>query len=345
MSNTSYKPTSLLPAVYPVEEHALDIANAKRVEQLRLEMQTIKTLANPRTCPVKFLPLLAHSFGSDFYWELEDLNEAEQREMIANSLQLHRRKGTRWAVEKVLSVLGVDTEITEWWEDKEDLLGIKPTEPYTFIVVADIARLFNITGKALGEYEQKRLLKYINVYKNVRSHYKMYLKATYGNEVALPVSISVAEKNDGRGTSPQYKNSGADKISILPAIETKSVDRADMTSPQYRAESDNNKVALVVSMSNSEINRSSGVSPQGDFKFAQVGSVGAMVQSKTLQRNNLLFEDYTKESELDLGMHGVVNAMQIEQIGGEIKRPVVSDSHLSPVMTLRIQEVNRWQNP
>jgi len=193
MKSTSYKPTSLLPKVYPIEEHALDIATAVRVEGISVELQRIKTLANPRTCPVEFLPILAYSFGSDFYWEFEDLSEAQQREMIANSLQLHRKKGTLWAIKKVLDILGFEMELTEWWENKDDPFGINPTEPYTFNLVLDVANFYENSKKVFTEKEQRRILKYLYIYKNVRSHFDMYIKYSSQNDMALPAFADVAE--------------------------------------------------------------------------------------------------------------------------------------------------------
>jgi phage tail P2-like protein len=178
MSKYSYKPDSLLPRVYPQNEHALDRAGGLRVDKLSLDLEVVRDLANPHLCPTEFLPLLAFAFGSDFYWELENLSEIEQREMIASSLELHRKKGTLWAIKKVLSILGFDVEIVEWWEDDFllDDLEIKPTNPYTFAVVLDVSKFYKNSIRILSENEQRRVLKYLHIYKNVRSHFDFYLK-------------------------------------------------------------------------------------------------------------------------------------------------------------------------
>jgi len=220
MSNTSYKPKSLLPKVYPIEEHALDIATGVRIDGISLELQRIRTLANPNECPTEFLPILAYSFGSDFYWEFKDLDEVQQREMITNSLKLHRKKGTLWAIKKVLDILGFDTEIIEWWENKVDPFEINPTEPYTFVIVLDIVNFYEKTKRIFTEYEERRVLKYLNIYKNVRSHFNMYLKASSQNDIALPIFTDMSEivTEDCKSkdfTQATQKNVGAVGISSM----------------------------------------------------------------------------------------------------------------------------------
>jgi phage tail P2-like protein len=183
----NYKPTSLLPKSYPLVEHALDRTQEFRVDGLSLELEIIKKLANPYDCPIEFLPQLAHAFGSDFYWELENLTESQQREMVANSLRLHRQKGTLWAIKKVMEILGVETEVVEWWQDDKLLsdLEIKPIEPYTFIVVIDVVTFYTNTEKFMNEMQQRRLLKYLTIYKNVRSYFDMYLKISTENQIGF----------------------------------------------------------------------------------------------------------------------------------------------------------------
>lgn len=41
----------------------------------------------------------------------------EKRALVKNSFALNRKRGTRWAVERVLGLLGLDAEIVEWWEE------------------------------------------------------------------------------------------------------------------------------------------------------------------------------------------------------------------------------------
>ncbi|MCP3942230.1 MAG: phage tail protein I [Desulfobacteraceae bacterium] len=43
-------------------------------------------------------------------------SETQQRQMIKNSIIIHRHKGTRGAMELALKSLGFGVEIIEWWE-------------------------------------------------------------------------------------------------------------------------------------------------------------------------------------------------------------------------------------
>jgi len=173
-TNTSYRPISLLPKNYPIEEHALDIATGIRIDGISVDLQKIKTLANPFECPIEFLPVLAHSFGADFYWELENLSEKQQREYVAETLRLHQKKGTKWAIDRVLEILNPEneTKISEWFEYGGD--------PYYFRVNLV---LNSKSKKKYGAIAFEELKKYIWKYKNVRSHLDSFM-------LEIPVSVS-----------------------------------------------------------------------------------------------------------------------------------------------------------
>jgi hypothetical protein len=79
----------------------------------------------------------------------------------------------------------------EWWEDDFllDDLEIKPTNPYTFAVVLDVSKFYKNSIRILSENEQRRVLKYLHIYKNVRSHFDFYLKINLQQNFS-PVSIA-----------------------------------------------------------------------------------------------------------------------------------------------------------
>lgn len=84
------------------------------------------------TAPAHYLPELGRQFhiaGLEG-WQFA-ATDAERRRLIRESIALHRKKGTPWAVKRALALAGTDSEITEWWQQA-------PTgAPFTFIV--DIA--------------------------------------------------------------------------------------------------------------------------------------------------------------------------------------------------------------
>lgn len=83
-------------------------------------------------------------------------NVDEKRELVKNSLILHKTKGTKYSLEKVLEILNLkNSKITEWFESKSN--------PFTFKI--DIKEM---TG--LDEEKIKLLIYMIHEFKNIRSH-------------------------------------------------------------------------------------------------------------------------------------------------------------------------------
>jgi hypothetical protein len=81
--------------------------------------------------PENVVDLLALQFHVDFY-EPERLSLESKRNLVKSSILVHRRKGTKWAVEEILRSIGIEPEITEWFE--------YGGEPYTFRVNGMIRR-------------------------------------------------------------------------------------------------------------------------------------------------------------------------------------------------------------
>ncbi len=75
--------------------------------------EIISTMWDPYNCPRPFLPYLAWALSVDV-WS-NDWPEEKQRDAIAASPLIHRRKGTLDAVERALAALGVRVRILEWF--------------------------------------------------------------------------------------------------------------------------------------------------------------------------------------------------------------------------------------
>ncbi|MFA0520006.1 phage tail protein I, partial [Vibrio sp. 10N.222.55.E8] len=75
---------------------------------------------NPDKCPEHLLPHLAWALSVDNWdstWPVD-----RKRQVIKDSIHVHRKKGTREAIEKVTSAIrGDKTEVKEWFEDKDNL--------------------------------------------------------------------------------------------------------------------------------------------------------------------------------------------------------------------------------
>lgn len=85
---------------------ATEVARSDGIEGI------IDTLWNPFECPLEFLPFLAWALSVDV-WD-NGWPEAVKREVIAASPEVHRRKGTVFAVKRSLEALGVNAVVREW---------------------------------------------------------------------------------------------------------------------------------------------------------------------------------------------------------------------------------------
>ncbi|HAS6603848.1 TPA: phage tail protein I [Vibrio parahaemolyticus] len=125
---------------------------------------------NPDKCPEHLLPHLAWALSVDSWdssWPTE-----RKRQVIKDSIYIHRKKGTRDAVERVVSAIrGDDTKVTEWFEDKENL------SPGDFTVD------YVSTGTPVDGSELNKLVPAINSAKNVRSN---LTKITITSRVEAP---------------------------------------------------------------------------------------------------------------------------------------------------------------
>lgn len=101
-------PPSLLPSNATPMERAL----AQVIGRISDVPVPVADLWSPADCPAPLLPWLAWALSVD-EWSPE-WSEAQRREAIAASVEIHRHKGSMWAVRRALDVMGYgDCDITE----------------------------------------------------------------------------------------------------------------------------------------------------------------------------------------------------------------------------------------
>ncbi len=105
------------------------------------------------TLSEEVIDLLAWQFHIEGY-ELAETEE-EKRALVKKAIELHRYKGTRWAIKKVLELLNMQGVIKEWFE--------YGGEPYKFKV--DLS----LSNKEITTAIKDKLINLINEYKNERS--------------------------------------------------------------------------------------------------------------------------------------------------------------------------------
>lgn len=100
----------------------------------------LRTLWTPTTCPVDLLPYLAWALSVD-RWD-KDWSAERKIAAIRKSYWLHRRKGTRAAVRRVVEDMGFTAAFAEWFDVGD--------APGTFRLEVDINEV-GLTPKTLSE--------------------------------------------------------------------------------------------------------------------------------------------------------------------------------------------------
>lgn len=123
--------------------------------------EDIRTIWRPEAVAARYLPFLAWGLHLDF-WRDEWPDEIK-RTLIAGSFAWHRKKGTIWAVKKVLDDLGFVPTIKEWWMPE---MG---TKPHTFSVSGHY-KDDPLYIDFLGPDTEAQLIQAVEVAKPLRSH-------------------------------------------------------------------------------------------------------------------------------------------------------------------------------
>jgi phage tail P2-like protein len=103
---------SILPPSRTELERALEKLGAERLELIDADI--LRRLWNPDTCPASHLHILAWAYSVDFWnprW-----TDAVKRAVIKAAPRVHRYKGTVQSIEDALEALGVNAQVTEWWQ-------------------------------------------------------------------------------------------------------------------------------------------------------------------------------------------------------------------------------------
>jgi phage tail P2-like protein len=100
---------TLLPVNATALERDID-ASLSGIEHIDVPLAS---LWNPYTCPAVALPWLAWAYSVDVWngaWP-----EQRQRDAIAETIAVHRLKGTVGAVRRAIAAVWAEPVITEWW--------------------------------------------------------------------------------------------------------------------------------------------------------------------------------------------------------------------------------------
>ncbi|MDR0996997.1 MAG: phage tail protein I [Zoogloeaceae bacterium] len=129
----------------------------ERLAQIDLKMLFIYLVDAVDAAALPHLAAQFHVVGREGWHS--GLPEAMQRTLIRQAIELHRTKGTPWAVKKALAILGFPVRLIEWFE--------YGGEPYRFKLEVDVSQL-GIDEATLARAESLAL-----EFKNARSHLEL----------------------------------------------------------------------------------------------------------------------------------------------------------------------------
>lgn len=149
--------TKFLPTVLQNDPSMLAIAQSIQGKLSEISLEIQKNIIYTRIDELDeiLLDILAYDLHVDWYDYSYDLDT--KRATIKNSVEIHRKMGTKYAVETATSNIFPGTKVEEWFE--------YDGEPYTFRVLVELG------GNSLSAAQQIDLYQKITFYKNARSHF------------------------------------------------------------------------------------------------------------------------------------------------------------------------------
>ncbi|WP_321447345.1 phage tail protein I [uncultured Cohaesibacter sp.] len=146
---------------------------------------------DPATCRADILPWLAWEASADF-WD-DDWPEAIKREAVAAQWDIHRYKGTRYAIQRALEIMKVRADIVEWFE--QDPQG----DPGTFEVTAYASAHLYEGLPLLSEKLQQKVIEAISISKPLSRTFSFQLGVGLETEIGLAASGRAVGLAKGEG--------------------------------------------------------------------------------------------------------------------------------------------------
>ncbi|EPU1028125.1 TPA: phage tail protein I [Klebsiella pneumoniae] len=152
----------------------------------------LRTLWTPTACPVDLLPYLAWALSVD-RWD-KDWSAERKIAAIRKSYWLHRRKGTRAAVRRVIEDMGFSATFAEWFDVGD--------APGTFRLEVDVNEV-GLTQKTLSELNRlvddakpvSRHLAQLNIAAKVRGDIRAGSTLCSGDIISIYPADYEAEDN------------------------------------------------------------------------------------------------------------------------------------------------------
>ena len=145
----------LIPPDLLQDENIKALVEAVEPEFEKVKNEIVNVLIYPRIDELneEDLDILAYQFHIEGYDLATDITE--KRNLVKKAIELHRYKGTKYAVEKACEALNIKPIIKEWFE--------YGGQPYYFKV--DLS----LNNKQITPELRNKLINFINEYRNERS--------------------------------------------------------------------------------------------------------------------------------------------------------------------------------
>jgi len=205
---------SLLPANATALERAIEAAQARLADV----PVPVDTLWDPWRCPAQLLPWLAWAWSVD-EWDPAWPEEVRRR-VIAAAPEVHRRKGTRAAVERALRAIGVVADIVEWWQ-------AQPTGvPGTFSITAWVNEQLAVGGAVLTDKVQRQIDAIVRRTKPVSRAYDLLVGVLFGlraGTAAVQRAVDCERRLVAVSVPPVVEHLGSASISRQIEMERQAV--------------------------------------------------------------------------------------------------------------------------
>ncbi len=161
---------SLLPPSVTELERAIEAATARMGEV----PVPLRSLVDPDTCPLSFLPYLAWAVSIDA-WS-SDWPEEVKRARVRRAIEIQRHKGTASSVRAVVESFGGAVALREWWQLDP------PGPPHTFTMAVELSG--NDGAPATAAFADA-VINEVRRTKPVRSHFTFTQGLRFGAATGL----------------------------------------------------------------------------------------------------------------------------------------------------------------
>ncbi len=169
---------TLLPPNASDLERTLDFTAKEITENIPLQVADLWSI---ESAPDLFLIYLAWSVSVD-NWN-ENWDETVKRNVIRESYQVHREKGTVASLKRALNALQVEAEITEWWQQDATVDPAEKLDVHEFqLKILVNNRLGQTSGGIITDKLQNQLRRFVDEIKPVRSHYNLVVGALFKSD-------------------------------------------------------------------------------------------------------------------------------------------------------------------